>query len=40
MQCMDRILGHKPSTVPESVIDSLALRQSEENASDIPDISE
>jgi len=37
---MDRILGHKLITVPESVVDSLRLTQSEENTSDNPEVSE
>ena len=37
---MDRILGHRPSTVPESVVDSLALTQSEENISGSPELPE
>ena len=35
---MDRILGHKPTTVPESVIDNLA--QSQDNNDSSPDIRE
>ena len=31
---MDQILGHKPSSVPESVVDSLAFTQSRENTSE------
>jgi len=34
---MDQILGHKPTTLPECVIDSLALTQSEENMSESPE---
>ena len=37
---MDQILGHKPSTVPESVVDSLALTQSRENTSESPEAQE
>ena len=37
---MDQILGHKPSTVPESVTDSLALTQSRENTSKGPEAPE
>ena len=37
---MDHILGHKPSTVPESVVDSLALTQSEDNTSENPEVRE
>ena len=37
-ELMDRILGHKPTTVPESVIDSLA--QSQDNNDSSPDIRE
>ena len=35
---MDRILGHKPTTVPESIVDSLA--QSQDNNDSSPEISE
>jgi len=35
---MDQILGHKPTTVPKHVIDSLALTRSEENTSESPEI--
>ena len=34
---MDQILGHKPSTVPESVANSLALTQSRENTNENPE---
>lgn len=37
---MDQILGHKPSTVPESVVDSLTLTQSEDNTSENPEVPE
>ena len=37
---MDQILGHKPSTVPESVVDSLALTQSRETISESPETPE
>ena len=37
---MDQILGHKPSTVPESVVDSLALTQSKDNTSENPEVPE
>ena len=40
---MDKILGHKPSTVPESVVDSLALTCSKENTSQsskVPEVNE
>ena len=37
-ELMDRILGHKPTTVPESIVDSLA--QSQDNNDSSPEISE
>ena len=37
---MDRILGHKPSTVPESVVDSLTFAQSRENTRKSPEAPE
>ena len=37
---MDWILGHRPSTVPESVVDSLALTQSEDHISGSPELPE
>ena len=30
---MDRILGHKPTTVPQSIVDSLAQRQGKDHSS-------
>ena len=34
VQCylMDRVLSHKSSTVPESIVDSLTLAQREDNS--------
>ena len=37
---MDQIVGHKPSTIPESAVDSLALTQSRENTSKSPEAPE
>lgn len=37
---MDWILGHKPTTVPECVVDSLALMQNEGNTRESPEVPE
>ena len=37
---MDRILGHKPSTIPESVVDSLAFTHSKETTSESSEVQE
>ena len=39
-EAMDKILGHKPSTVPESVVDSLALTHSKETTSESSEVQE
>ena len=37
-EAMDKILGHKPSTIPESVVDSLALTHSKETTSESSEV--
>ena len=39
-EAMDRILGHKPSTIPESVVDSLAFTHSKETTSESSEVQE
>ena len=39
-EAMDRILGHKPSTIPESVVDSLAFTHSKETISESSEVQE